>query len=540
MLGTDLGITSGTLNVTVPTASTTVAGILKVDGTSIQVTSGVASVVGTAPTAAGSVPAASALQLVSTSDTYFTGTQLQTIFDAAGTSAAETTRAQAAEALAAQKANNLSDLASASTARTNLGLGAIATQAIPAAGVMYSTGTAVEPLTLGTNLSLSGSTLNAASSGGGASFPGGSGLVSATGAQVTVSTGLTLSGTTLTGALTSVVGQTGVVTATQIAAALPVAAVGTKGILSVDGTSIAVNGSGVASVVSAAPSGSNATTSTQIVGTGNTYYTVTQLIPAVFPGGASSLVTGTGAALTLGTNLSISGSTLNAAGGGGGTFGTTAGTYAQGNDPRIIGTPVNVTAAGTTQSGAAPLTGQFNLGTLSTGNTAFSLQAIVGEQNFVNTQPVGGLAALIFPLTGSASINGLANTASVSIPGGTSCTFRSADGVNFKVTVAADPMAIGAGAIVSSAMVSGTPYTIPAGTSVQLFSQTTTQAAVTITLPSAPTNGQTLELDNGTGQITAATFSPAIAGWANGSTLTPNSTVCARYFTATSTWQRTQ
>jgi hypothetical protein len=224
----------------------------------------------------------------------------------------------------------------------------------------------------------------------------------------------------------------------------------------------------------------------------------------------------------------------------GSIVGTTSGKLAAGNDSRIIGTPVSVTASGTTQSGAAPLTGQFNLGTLSTGNTAFSLQAIVGEQNFVNTQPVGGLAALIFPLSGSASINGLANTASVSIPGGTSCAFRSTDGVNFRVTVPADPMASGAGAIVSSAMVSGTPYTIPSGTSVMLFSQTTTQAAVTITLPSAPTNSQTLELDNGTGQITATTFSPAISGWANGSTLTPNSTVSARYFTATSTWQRTQ
>jgi hypothetical protein len=42
---------------------------------------------------------------------------------------AETTRAETAEGLAAQKANNLSDLASAPTARTNLGLGTAATQA---------------------------------------------------------------------------------------------------------------------------------------------------------------------------------------------------------------------------------------------------------------------------------------------------------------------------------------------------------------------------------------------------------------------------
>ena len=74
-----------------------------------------------------------------------------------------------------EASNNLSDLGSPSAARANLGLGPLATGAMPAAGLVQSNGTSLSAATVGTGLTFSGGTL--AVSGmcplGGCTFTGG-------------------------------------------------------------------------------------------------------------------------------------------------------------------------------------------------------------------------------------------------------------------------------------------------------------------------------------------------------------------------------
>jgi hypothetical protein len=82
--------------------------------------------------------------------------------------------------------------------RLALASAALQPSALPATTQLYggsnAAGQAVA-ITVGSNLTLSGTTLSA--TGGGASFPGGTGLSSATGTLVTIGSGLTLSGGTL-------------------------------------------------------------------------------------------------------------------------------------------------------------------------------------------------------------------------------------------------------------------------------------------------------------------------------------------------------
>ena len=88
----------------------------------------------------------------------------------------------------------------------------------------------------------------------------------------------------------------------------------------------------------------------------------------------------------------------------------------------------------------------------------------------------------------------------------------------------------------------GAAYTVPANVSLLWLNQSATIAAQTITLPAAPASGAVLEINNGAGAITALTFSPAVAGFANGGTLGAYSSLRVRWngSLGTPAWQRVQ
>lgn len=83
-------------------------------------------------------------------------------------------------------------------------------------------------------------------------------------------------------------------------------------------------------------------------------------------------------------------------------------------------------------------------------------------------------------------------------------------------------------------------YTVPANTSLVRFTQTSAIASATITLPTALADGQAIQFVNYAGAVTALTFSPAVGGWTNASTLAANTGLRVRWDATAAAWYREQ
>ena len=101
----------------------------------------------------------------------------------------------------------------------------------------------------------------------------------------------------------------------------------------------------------------------------------------------------------------------------------------------------------------------------------------------------------------------------------------------FYVSAAGVPTTVGPIADGSTVRVALTGAAVPTvGSSVTLvrFTQTATVASQTIALSPCAVDTGRIEFDNYGGQITALSFTPAIAGWTNGNTFAPNTAFAAR------------
>lgn len=86
-------------------------------------------------------------------------------------------------------------------------------------------------------------------------------------------------------------------------------------------------------------------------------------------------------------------------------------------------------------------------------------------------------------------------------------------------------------------------YTVPANVGLVRLTQTSTVASATITLPSTPADSQPVQIvQQGAGAVTALTFSPAVQGWSQGSSLAagPGVGLRVRWDVTAAAWFREQ
>lgn len=262
-----------------------------------------------------------------------------------------------------------------------------------------------EEITLGTNLSFTGTTLNA--TGGG----GGSGTVTSVAGTGTVN-GITLTGTvTSSGSLTLGGTLSGVSLTTQVSGTLPVANGGT-GVTTSTGTGDTVLSTSPTLVtpVLGTPTSVTLTNATGLPTAGLvddavTYAKIQNVTTARLLGRATA-GSGDTEEITLGTNLSFTGTTLNAAGGGGGS-GTVTSVSGTGTVNGITLTGTVTTSGSLTLGGTlsgVSLTTQVS-GTLPVANGGTGITSLgTGVATFLGTPSSANLAAAVTGETGSGAL----------------------------------------------------------------------------------------------------------------------------------------